>query len=272
MITQYEIGVIGAGNAAEGVVGGLIRRSVLLDDRTIVSDPLEVRRDLFADKFNVAVTDDNRRVVQNSYMIVLAIKPQIFRDVIAGFADLVRNDHVIVSIMAGVSTNTLEAQFPNIKARVVRVMPNLAMLAGAGIAGVCPGRHANDNDVLHARRVFEASGQTTIIEDETLMDAVTGVGGTGPAYFFYFTDAIAAAGMAAGLSEQQAMLFARQACLGAAKMMLETEDSPQVLREKVTSPGGTTQAALDFLRSKNAFETIRGAVIAACERSKQLGH
>lgn len=271
MRTQYEIGVIGAGNAAEGIVAGLLRNSVLLDDRIIASDPDEKRRVLFRNRFNIEVTDDNRYVVRESYILLLAVKPQIHGEVIAGIADLVREDHVIVSIMAGVSTRTIEEQLSNIKARVVRVMPNLPVHVGAGMAGVHPGRYAQEADLLRAHRIFDAGGKSIHIEDESTMDAVTAVSGTGPAYYYFFTEAIIDAGIKAGLSPQQASLLAKQSCLGAGRMMLETNDPPDVLRNKVTSPGGTTEAAMNSMRQNKVFDHLVDAVLAAYRRSRELG-
>lgn len=270
--TQYEIGVIGSGNAAEGIVHGLLRNSVLLDDRIIASDPSEARRRAFRDRFNITVTDDNRHVVAESYILILAVKPQIHKEVIAGFADLVREDQVIVSIMAGVSTGAIEALLCDVKARVVRVMPNLPMHVGAGMAGVHPGKHAGDADLLRAQRIFDAGGKSIHVEDEALMDAVTAVSGSGPAYFYYFTQALIEAGTRAGLSPQHASLLAKQSCLGAARMMLEGNEAPEALRAKVTSPGGTTAAAVASFEKNGVFEHLVEAALAACERSRELGN
>jgi pyrroline-5-carboxylate reductase len=271
MTTQYEIGVIGAGNAAEGIVHGILRKSVLFDDRIIASDPLEVRRKLFAERFNIAVTDNNREVVNNAFILVLAVKPQQFDEVIAGFTDLVREDHLIVSIMAGVSTGSIEAKLPEIPIRVVRAMPNLPAHVGVGMAGLCKGKHAQDVDLLRAQRIFEAGGKSVVIETEAQMDAVTAVSGTGPAYFYYFVEALTAAGEAAGLTRQQADLLAKQACLGAARMMLESGEPPNTLREKVTSLGGTTEAAVEVLTRRQVFDHIKEAVLAAQRRGRELG-
>jgi pyrroline-5-carboxylate reductase len=271
MSTQYEIGVIGAGNAAEGIVHGILRNSVIFDDRIIASDPLAARRRLFADRFHVTVTADNRHVVDNSYIIVLAVKPQQFDEVVGGLADLIRETHLIVSIMAGVSTGAIEAKFPHIPARVVRAMPNLPLHIGAGMAGVCRGKHAKEIDLLRAQRIFDTGGRSVVIEDETQMDAVTAVSGTGPAYFYFFVEAVTAAGEQAGLSRQQADVLAKQACLGAARMMLESGESPCSLREKVTSPNGTTRAAMDSMADNRVFDHIKEAVLAAWKRSRELG-
>lgn len=271
MPTQYEIGVIGAGNAAEGIVHGILRNSVLLEDRIIASDLNPERRRLFEQRFHVATTDDNRHLVQESYILLLAVKPQQYRPAVADFANLVREDHLIVSIMAGVSTRALEGCFPQIKARVVRAMPNLASHVGAGMAGVCSGRYASEADLLRAQRIFDAGGKSVHIGDEALMDAVTAVSGTGPAYYYFFTEALMEAAKRIGLSPQYANVLAKQTALGAARMMLESGETPDVLRAKVTSPGGTTAAAVASMTESKVFESIVAGVVAAFNRSRELG-
>ncbi len=269
--TQYEIGVIGAGNAAEGIIHGVLRNSVLLEDRIIASDPNPDRRRLFERRFHVATTDDNCQLTRDSYILLLAVKPQQYREAVREFANLVREDHLVVSIMAGVSTRSLEESFPRIKARVVRAMPNLASHVGAGMAGVCPGRYASEADLLRAQRIFDAGGKSVHIEDEALMDAVTAVSGTGPAYYYFFTEALVEAAKRIGLSPQYANLLAKQTALGAAQMMLETGEPPDVLRAKVTSPGGTTAAAMAAMKDSQVFEHIVAGVAAAFNRSRELG-
>jgi len=267
----YEIGVVGAGNAAEGIVHGILRSTVLFNDRIIASARSEGRRNLFAQRFGVTVTSDNRHLASNSFIIILAVKPQQFAEVVEGFADLVTEEHLLGSIMAGVSTGTLEAMFPGRRIRVVRTMPNLGVHVGAGMAGVCRGKHATDADLLRAQRIFDAGGRSIVIADESRMDAVTAVSGSGPAYFYYFVEALTEAGERAGLTRQQADILAKQTCFGAARMMLETGEPPNVLREKVTSPGGTTQAALRTMTEHKVFDHICEAVLAACKRSQELG-
>lgn len=271
MVTQYEIGVIGAGNAAEGIIHGVLRNSVLLEDRIIAADPNPARRQAFEQRFHVATTDDNRHVVRESYILLLAVKPQQWRDVVADFGNLVRENQLIVSIMAGVATRSIEERLQHIKARVVRVMPNLASHVGAGMAGVCPGRYASEADLLRAQRIFEAGGRSVHIPDESLMDAVTAVSGTGPAYYYFFTEALVEAAKRIGLGPQQANLLAKQTALGAARMMLETGEAPDVLRQKVTSPGGTTAAAMAAMQQSQVFEHIVAGVLAAFQRGRELG-
>jgi pyrroline-5-carboxylate reductase len=271
VLTQYEIGVIGAGNAAEGIVHGVLRNSVLLEDRILASDPNPDRRRLFEQRFHIATTDDNCHLVQESHILLLAVKPQQYREAVREFASKVREDHLIVSIMAGVSTRSLEESFPQIKARVVRAMPNLASHVGAGMAGVCAGRYASEADLLRAQRIFDAGGKSIHIADEPLMDAITAVSGTGPAYYYFFTEALVEAAKRIGLEPQHANLLAKQTALGAARMMLETGEPPDVLRAKVTSPGGTTAAAMTSLRDSQVFEHIVAGVAAAFQRSRELG-
>lgn len=240
-------------------------------DRMIASDPVEGRRRLFADRFNIDVTFDNRHLVLNSSIVILAVKPQQCSEVCRGFAEMIREDHLVVSIMAGVSTAAIESYFPHQSTRVVRTMPNLPAHVGAGMAGICKGKHAQEVDLLRAQRIFDAGGRTIVIEDESLMDAVTAVSGTGPAYFYFFVEAVTAAGEKAGLPRRQAELLAKQACFGAARMMLETGEPPDVLRGKVTSLGGTTQAAMESMAVNRVFEHIGEGVLAAWQRSRELG-
>ena len=269
--TQYEIGVIGAGNAAEGIVHGVLRNSILLDDRIIASDPNPDRRAVFERRFHVATTEDNVHLVRESYILLLAVKPQQYRETVAEFASQVREDHLIVSIMAGVSTAALEACFPQVRARVVRVMPNLASHVGAGMAGVCAGRYASEADLLRAQRIFDAGGKSVHVQDEPLMNAITAVSGTGPAYYYFFTEAIMEAAQRIGLSTAHANLLAKQTALGAARMMIESGEPPGTLRKKVASPGGTTEAAMAQLRDSQVFDHIVEGVMAAFNRSRELG-
>ncbi len=277
---QYEIGVIGAGNAAEGIVHAIVRNTLLFADRIVAADPSEARRKLFADRFNISVSADNRHVVENSEIVILAVKPQQYVDACEGFSDLIRPDHLIVSIMAGVSTRSIEAIFSKGSAaggselaspRVVRAMPNLPIHVGAGMGAVCKGAHALAVDLLRAQRIFEAGGRCLVIDDEAQMDGITAVSGSGPAYFYYFVEAMTAAAEHIGLSKQHADVLAKQTCLGAARMMIETGEPAAILRRKVTSPGGTTQAAIESMTQHQVFENIVAGIEAAWRRSQELG-
>lgn len=256
---------------AEGIVGGALRQGVLPAGRIVVSDPQPARRQLFAEQFGVATTDDNVGVMREARCVMLAVKPQQFDEVMAPLAPHVDADHLFVSIMAGLGTARIAAAAPGRTMRVARVMPNLPIRVGAGVAGVFAGPGVSDNDLAFVRRLFDAGGQSVVLRDEALLDAVTAVSGSGPAYFYYVVEAIAAGGEAAGLPAEDALTLAAHTCLGAARMMIETGEPPAELRRKVTSKGGTTQAAIEHLESAGAAEAFRQAVLAAARRAKELG-
>lgn len=270
MSTSYELGFIGAGNMAEGIAGGLLAQGVYRADQLVASDPSAERRDVFA-ALGIATTDDNAKVVAESSTVLLAIKPQSFVAVADGLRAEMRPDHLVISIMAGVGSGAIASALGGDAVRVVRVMPNLPIRVGAGIAGVCGGASATDDDVAVAGRIFAAGGESVVVADESRLDAVTSVSGSGPAYFYYFVEAIVAGGVAAGLGESDALKLAENTCLGAARMMLETGEAPAELRRKVTSPGGTTQAAIESMDASGVPDAIRKAVIAAADRSRELG-
>jgi len=249
----------------------VIGKKLYSPQQLIVSDPLPARREFFLGHFGVAATGDNRRVTTECRRIVLAVKPQGFNETATTIRDLVRNDQLLISIMAGIGTQRIAAAFPGIRPRIVRVMPNLAIKVGAGIAGLYAGEHATDQDLAETRAIFDAGGATVVLSDESLMDALTAVSGSGPAYFYAFVEAMIAGGVSCGLSEADALKLAQYACLGAARMMIETGEPPTDLRRKVTSKGGTTFAALEHMEKAGVPEAIHDAVRAACERGKELG-
>ncbi len=271
MARRYALGSIGAGNMAEGIIAAVVAEKIYAPEAIIVSDPVEERRKLLADQFGVAVTDDNRQLATESERIMLAVKPQSFAEVAAELGDAVGSDHLAISIMAGMSTYKIAVAFGAAAPRVVRVMPNLPIRVGAGMAGIFAGASATEADVADVRAIFDAGGETIVLTDEALMDVVTAIAGSGPAYFYYFVEAMVAGGKASGLSEDDALKMARQTCLGAARMMLESDEPPAELRRKVTSKGGTTQAALDHMNTIGVGNSIRDAVRAAFRRGQELG-
>jgi pyrroline-5-carboxylate reductase len=271
MKRSYALGFIGGGNMAEGIVAGVLHAKLRASKEIIVSDPLPERRKLLAEKFSVVTTEDNQAVTQAADTLVLAIKPQIFGDLAPNLARCLASDQLIVSIMAGWSSGSVAKALGGGSIRVVRVMPNLPIRIGAGVAGICGGGHATEEDLELVQRIFEAAGQAVIINREELMDVVTAVSGSGPAYFCYFTEALVEGAVAAGLDHNQALQLAKYTCLGAARMMVETGIDPAELRRQVTSPGGVTQAALQALNWSGVNEAIKHAVVVAMRRGKELG-
>jgi pyrroline-5-carboxylate reductase len=266
----YELALIGAGNMAEAIARGVLSAGLFARGRIIASDPVEARRRLFAEQLGIRAVDDNASAAGSAAAVLLAVKPQQMRDVVAGLAGRVRAETRVISIMAGVSTATLEGLLAHVPARVVRCMPNLPMAVKAGMSALAPGRHARPEDVEHAAAIFRAAGDVVVL-GEKLMDAVTAMSGSGPAYFYFWTEAMIEAGVQLGLSREDAAKLAKNTALGAARMMLECPEPPEELRRRVTSPGGTTLAAVTSMNVGHVRDEIVKAVHAAARRSSELG-
>ena len=202
-------------------------------------------------------------------MVVLATKPQVFDRVLPAVGAAVREDALVVSIAAGVSIAAIEARMPA-GTRVVRTMPNTPALVDAGATAIAAGTHAAEEDVALVKRVFDSVGVTVVL-DEYLLDAVTGLSGSGPAYIFLIIEALADAGVKVGLHRDSAQLLAAQTVLGSAKLLLETGEHPGRLKDMVTSPGGTAIAGLHTLEAGGLRTTLINAVESAAKRSHELG-
>lgn len=270
MPQAYELGCIGGGNMAEGIVAAAVGRGLYSAQAIVVAEPVADRRRFLAEQFKIAVTGDNR-VATQAPRILLAVKPQTFSEVAAELAGAIRHDQLLISIMAGFSTQKIAQSFPDANPRVVRVMPNLPIRVGAGIAGVFAGANTTAQDLAETRALFDAGGSTVVVQEEGLLDAVTAIAGSGPAYFYYFVEAMVAGGVACGLSEADALKLVEHTCLGAARMMIETEEAPAELRRKVTSKAGTTHAAIEHMKAQAVDSAICEAARKAFERARELG-
>jgi len=264
---RYELGLIGAGNMAKAIVKAAITKGVLKPAQIAASDPSLQCRELMS-RLGVTVTSKNQQVIERSKQLLIAVKPQIMQEVAADLAAHAPPEQVIVTIMAGISTAKLCAAIGR-DARVVRVMPNTPMLVGLGMAGVALGEHTEVGDESLAMRLFGAAGQATLLE-ESKLDAVTAVSGSGPAYVFYLAQAMQEAALDLGLGDE-GDLFVLQTIVGAAMMMAETGLKPILLRQRVTSPGGTTEAAINFLERNNVSSLMVDAIKAAHQRANELG-
>ncbi|HAU36862.1 MAG TPA: pyrroline-5-carboxylate reductase [Phycisphaerales bacterium] len=267
-MSDYELGVIGAGNMAEALLRGVIGGNVLHHGSIVVADPVLERRRLLLDALHIAVVEDNA-VPAACPRVLLAVKPQVLGRVLEHIAPVVRPDAMVISIAAGVPTRRIDAALGG-RGRILRVMPNTPMLVGAGAAAVAPGPRATDDDLRWVERLFAACGSTCVVA-ESAIDAVTAVSGSGPAYFFYLIEAMIAAAVAEGLESDQAARLAAQTCAGAARLLAETGERPEVLRARVTSPGGTTQRAVETLDAAGVKDALIRAVRAAAARSRELG-
>jgi len=267
MLNVRKIAFIGGGNMAEAIMRGLLREDAGIG--ICVAEISPTRRDELTAQFpTVQVVGDAAEAAQWGEVVILAIKPQQAESVLALIERVVTPDKLVISIMAGIPTSKIEANLvPG--CRVIRAMPNTPALIGAGATAVCSGRKASVDDLDLARQVFAMTGIAVSVE-EKLMDAVTALSGSGPAYVFTFMEALADAGVKHGLPREVAAQLAAQTVLGAARMVAETGEHPTLLKEKVTSPGGTTIAALHALESGCFRGVVMDAVEAAYLKSKEL--
>lgn len=263
-----KIGFIGGGNMAEAIIRGLLRGAFPAAG-IVVSEPGAERRRLLQEQFGVTLAADNLEVARGCGLVVLAVKPQIAAEVLSGIGAAFAGDKLLISILAGVATATIEDFFDGAP-RVVRAMPNTPALVGAGATALCPGRFAGVDDLLVARHLFEAVGSVQVV-GEAQMDAVTGLSGSGPAYVFTIIEALADGGVQEGLPRDTALALAVQTVLGAARLVQESGEHPAVLRDKVCSPGGTTIAGLKALEEKGLRAALMEAVGSAARRSRELG-
>ncbi len=265
-----KLGFIGAGNMAGALIKGLISAKLYRAQDMLVSDALPAQLAKIKRTYKVVGTKDNRAVVRESQTIVLAVKPQILNQVLAEIQPEVTKDKLFVSIAAGATLRRLENGLGG-KARVVRVMPNTPALLGKGIAVVVRGSNAKPKDEKLTVTMFRGVGEALAVKDEALMDPVTGLSGSGPAYVYLFAEALIAGGVQAGLDPQVATQLTYQTIEGAVAMLKETGRTPKELREMVTSPGGTKLAGLSRLAEGSFTEVVIAGVEAATRRSKELG-
>ncbi|MBI1335344.1 MAG: pyrroline-5-carboxylate reductase [Phycisphaera sp.] len=263
----YSLGLLGAGNMAEAIVRSAIDRGVLSAAQIVASDPSEVRRAVF-DALGVKTVSDNAQVIGTSAQVLIAVKPQVMKQAAADLAKGLTDSQVVISIMAGVTSAKLSKEIGR-PTRVVRVMPNTPLLVGEGMAGVALGVDAKAGDDALAMKLFAAGGKAIRVE-EKLIDSVTAVSGSGPAYVFYLAQLMEESARELGLGDHARTLVA-QTITGAAKLLAQSPDSAEELRRKVTSPGGTTEAAIKHMQANGMDKTIIEAIHAAHKRSIELG-
>lgn len=266
---EMTIGFLGGGNMAAALIKGILHAKVVPPSQVIVSDVKADRLAWLKETHGIETTTDNHQLVKQSDVVVLAVKPQVFDKVLDAVGGDFRTDQVLVSVAAGVPVSAMEARLPSM-ARVVRSMPNTPATVDAGATAIAPGTHATPEDLEVARALFSAVGRVVTL-DETLLDAVTGLSGSGPAYVMLMIEALADGGVKVGLHRDTALLLAAQTVYGSAKLLLETGEHPGRLKDMVTSPGGTAIAGLHTLESGGLRRTLIDAVEAATNRAGELG-
>jgi pyrroline-5-carboxylate reductase len=268
MKIDERIAFIGAGNMAGALIKGLLGAGACEPDRVWATDVRSERLDELRDRHGIRVGSDNVEAARWADVVVLATKPQVFDRILAQL-DTAVGDALVVSIAAGVPIAVMEAWLPR-GTRVVRAMPNTPALVDAGATALAAGTHATAEDVALARGIFESVGITVVL-DESLLDAVTGLSGSGPAYIFLIIEALSDAGVKVGLHRDSAQRLAAQTVLGSAKLLIDTGEHPGRLKDMVTSPGGTAIAGLHTLEAGGLRTTLINAVEAATARAQTLG-
>jgi pyrroline-5-carboxylate reductase len=264
-----KLGIIGCGKMGTALVGGAVRSGVLAPAEIAGFDPFPEALESFARATGACAAESLAALVADSERLLLCVRPQDVPEVLEGVGRATVDPVPLISIAAGITTGTLERGLPA-GSRVIRVMPNTPALVDKGAAAYCAGTHATEEDIAFASRLLESVGLAMKV-DESLMDTVTGLSGSGPAFVFLMIEALADGGVNCGLTRAQALRLSAQTVLGAAAMVLETGEHPAILRDKVASPGGTTIAGLAELERRGLRAALIYAVDVAARKSKKLG-
>ena len=268
MLENKRIGFIGGGAMCEAMIGGLLHKGLLKPEQITVNDVASSRLTLLQQQYAVKTTDSATKVAGESEILFLTVKPQVMATVLSNIGKVVPKKTIVVSIAAGIKIATMEKYLLGVP--VIRVMPNTPVAVGEGMSAVARGTHADEKTAQLISELFAAVGRSVVVE-ESMMDAVTGLSGSGPAFFFLMLDALSDAGVRVGFSRQNALLLSAQTMLGAAKMVLETGEHPGKLKDMVTSPGGTAITGVHMLETHSIRASLIEAVVAATARSRDMG-
>jgi pyrroline-5-carboxylate reductase len=269
MKKRKMIGFIGTGNMAEALIAGLLKAKFTAPQQIMAFDVDGERLRFIQKKFGIKKASDNSHLASQCDPLLLCVKPQSMKEVIEEMADALDPSKLLISIAAGVPLYTIET-YARKQLRLIRVMPNINVLVQEGASAIAPGNLATEEDLNLAKAIFDCVGRSMIIH-EPLMDAVTGLSGSGPAYVFLIIEALTDAGVHLGMTRAQALTLVTQTVMGSVKLLSNTGEHPALLREKVTSPGGTTAAGLYKLEEGGLRKILIDAVVAAAQRSKELG-
>jgi pyrroline-5-carboxylate reductase len=262
------IGFIGLGNMAKAMIGGILAKGLMGPNEIIGTAATETTRAKVANKYGIQTRSSNEAVAKDADIIILAVKPQYLKVVIADIMDSVDDSKIIVSIAAGKTINWLAKEFEK-PVKIIRVMPNTPALVLEGCSAVCRNDLVTDNDFHFVIELLESFGKAYTVP-ESMMDVVVGISGSSPAYVFLFIEAMADAAVAGGMPRKQAYEFAAQSVLGSAKMVLETGKHPGELKDMVCSPAGTTIEAVHVLEKEGFRGTVMDAVQACIEKSRSI--
>lgn len=270
MLNSKKIAIIGTGNMGKAIVSGLIQSESCKPESIICTDARDDKIACVREKYGVGATTDNLEAVDACDIILYVVKPQIIASVLKETAPKLDMSKLIISVAAGVPLAAIEACL-NKDLRLIRVMPNIAAFVKESATVLAAGEHASEDDVKMATQIFDSMGKSIFLKENLLMDAITGLSGSGPAYIFLIIDALADAGVKVGLAREDALFLSTQTVLGAAKLLMETKEHPGKLKDMVTSPGGTAISGIHTLEKGGLRTTLINAVEAATNRSRELG-
>jgi pyrroline-5-carboxylate reductase len=270
MLNDKKIGFIGSGNMGEALISGLVLSKAAKPENIICSDIAEDLLKEVQSKYKISTTTDNIEVAKKSDIVIYATKPQILGSVLKETASALDQSKLIISIAAGVPLAAIAAGLQK-ELRLIRVMPNICAFVKESATAIAAGEFALKDDVELARAIFDSVGRTVFIQENVLMDAFTGLSGSGPAYIFTIVDAMADGGVKMGLSRKDSLFLSTQTVLGAAKLLLESQEHPGQLKDRVASPGGTAIAGIHTLEQGGLRTTMINAIESATNRSKKLG-
>lgn len=269
MKNNYIVGIIGAGNMGEALIKGLLRSNLVRSYEIIASARSQKRTHFLEKTYGIHTTRNNRAIALSCDTIILAIKPQDMKVVCEEICPTLTNDHLVISIAAGIDFSRLRKMLGN-KPRIIRTMPNLPSVIDMGVTAIYCGKRMPERYRRFAHQIFQAVGQTVDVRKEHLMDVITGLSGTGPAYFFAMMEALESAGKKLGLTTEMSNLLTLATAAGAAELAMQSNKSPELLRKQVTSKKGTTWAAMNYLEKKKFWKIMEEAVHTATKRAREL--
>lgn len=268
MLARKKIAVIGAGHIGAALIGGILKAKLIAPKSVTASRRQPEALEELRRRWGIHTTTDNRKAAKGADIVILAVKPQVAPSVLDELGPAVSKRQLIISVMAGLTTQTINRRLRK-QNPVIRAMPNTPVLVDEGATPIAKGEHADEADLKTAESIFGAVGTVEIIP-ESLMDAVTGLSGSGPVYVFMVIEALTDGGVRVGIPRPIALRLAAQTVYGSAKLVLETGKHPAILKDEVTTPGGTAIAAIHELESKGLRTDLMDAVVAATRRSEEL--
>jgi len=268
MLEDQKVAILGAGKMGETLLSGLLDAGVVNKKRMMVTARRQARADYLREKYDVVATTENSEAVDFADVLVLSVKPQGTEKVLGEIKESIRKDQLLISVVAAVTTKFIESRLGN-EVRVIRTMPNTPCLIRQGMTGICAGAYASNDDLGLAQEIFQQVGRTMIVEEKHL-DAVTGLSASGPAFIYVVIESMAEGGVKVGLPRDKATELAAQAVLGAASMVLKTNEHPALLKDAVTTPAGCTIDGLMEMEEGGLRVTMIKTIVKATERASQL--